>query len=127
MYSVGKNQLVRNLCKLAAHHCSYTKQPCDCKFITEDGDVGQLTKTGSGCPELTVAAMIISQMSALQFAELAKSADINIHEDSVSVIETIKEFQEKRNIKNMRAGTTQTIDLEVTTKVPVGSFRKGSL
>lgn len=118
MYGIGKNQLVRNLCKIAAHSCAYSKQPCDCKFMTDGGDVTPMSEAGSGCPELTVAAMIISQLSEAQFAELAEAAGIIINEDSVDVIQTIAKFQEKRFPIKLKGDFLDEIIAESTEKNP---------
>jgi hypothetical protein len=96
MFGIGKNKLVRNLCRLAAHHCSYSKQPCDCKYINDTASIATMSEQGSGCPEITMAAMLLSQLSAEQFATLAKQAGVTLDEDGVDVVSLIVSFQEQR-------------------------------
>jgi hypothetical protein len=97
MNGIGKNQLVRSLCRLAAHHCSYSKQPCDCKYIQEDTtNIASMSEEGSGCPELTVAAMLISQLSTIQYEDLCKKSGVTISEETADVLCLIADFQKKR-------------------------------
>jgi hypothetical protein len=97
MNGIGKNQLIRNLCKLAANHCSYTRQPCDCKYMDDSNqNVGNLSEQGSGCPELIMASMLLSQLSAEQFSDLCKKAGILVLDDGVDVIHLISKFQQER-------------------------------
>lgn len=103
MNGIGKNQLIRNLCKLAAYHCSYTKQPCDCKYMNDSNiNVGNLSEEGSGCPELIMASMLLSQLSAEQFSDLCKKAGILILDDGIDVINLISTFQQER-FKNFQS------------------------
>ena len=98
MNSPTKDNLVKALCKLSAALCSYTKQPCDCKFIKdEDDSVGEGHENGSGCPETMIAAELIAHMNQQEFKTIAQRAGINIgyEPDPVDTFQMKKKFQEE--------------------------------
>lgn len=80
MNGIEKNHLVKSLCKLAAAHCCYIGKSCDCKYI-EDYDPAKITGEKSGCPELTMAATLISHMTDQEFLAIAHRAGITIIKD----------------------------------------------
>ena len=85
MNGVNKKQLVNALCRLSATLCAYTKPPCDCKFMQDDTDhIATHSESGSGCPEITEAAVILAQMSEQEFLALAKRAGVYVHEETRS-------------------------------------------
>src|SRR5574343_573415 len=104
MNCVEKERLVRSLCKLAAKLCSYSKQPCDCKFISDDADIKTIatgSESGSGCPEIASVAQLIAHMTDQEFYSLAERAGLSIFskdqfEQPINVFQLINSFQEDR-------------------------------
>lgn len=113
MNGVSKKQLVNALCRLSATLCAYTKQPCDCKYMQEDDNhIASGSESGSGCPEITMAAVILAHMSEQDFLALTKRSGISIHEDkdlqTPDVFGMIKKFQEQR-FENMQLKNIQQV------------------
>lgn len=117
MFGTTKDRLINGLSKLAANLCSYTKQPCDCKYIGDQTEnIARGSERGSGCPETTMAALLIANMTNQEFLTIARRAGISITEDDdlkvPNVFEMIKEFQEaKWKFK-------PEVDVKKTTKLP---------
>lgn len=105
MFGIKKELLVTNLCKLVAANCAYSKQPCDCKYmIHEDDKVSRFSEKGNGCPETTMAAVLIAHMTEQEFQSIAKRAGITISDDqtpAMNVFKIIESFQAERNEKNI--------------------------
>ncbi len=107
MFGIKKELLVKNLCKLVASRCVYSKQPCDCKYMIHDDDnVSQFSEIGNGCPETTMAATLIANMTEQEFNSIARRAGITISdstEPAIDVFKMIGEFQEKRHAVKIAA------------------------
>lgn len=82
MFGIKKEWLVKSLCKLAASHCGYMKQPCDCKYMPEDGS--KFHSETTGCPEITMAATLIANMTTQEFLTVAKRGGIIISDNEES-------------------------------------------
>ncbi len=82
MNGLERDRLADNLSKIKTAYCSYSAQPgdpCDCKFIPEDGGyVRYKLECYCGCPEISQAAAMIRAMSKKDFARLAKKAKVNL-------------------------------------------------
>src|SRR5574339_590404 len=105
MNSSDKEQLVKALCRLSANLCSYSKKPCDCKFMQdEDKHIASGSERGSGCPETMIAAMLLAHMTEQEFLAIARRAGITITKDDdlkpLDVPALVNKFQEERWEKN---------------------------
>jgi hypothetical protein len=79
-----REQLITSLKRIQKRLCSYTKQPCDCKFMrNEDTDICNGHENGSGCPELFVVIQLLEIMSSNEFVKIAKRAKMYNYFDDV--------------------------------------------
>jgi hypothetical protein len=106
MNGISKENLVKNLCRLAANLCAYIRQPCDCKFMKyDDAHIANGSEAGSGCPELTMAALMFAHMTKQEFLALARKSGVSIQEDDAEIPDIfgmIHQFQEKRMSKDRK-------------------------
>lgn len=84
MFGIERDKLVKSLCKLAVSRCGYLGNKCDCKYMSEDD---KSNPEATGCPEIMMAAQIISNMTTQEFFSLTKRADITISEAPSSVLD----------------------------------------
>lgn len=101
MFGIAKDRLIKGLARLVAKSCSYTKQPCDCKYMQDDDNhINPGSERGSGCPEMTMAAMLIAHMTNQEFSTITRRAGIQITEEAdlkaPDVLGMIAKFQEAR-------------------------------
>jgi hypothetical protein len=100
MNGISKESLVKNLCRLAANLCAYVRQPCDCKFMQDkDENIANGSESGSGCPEISVAATMLAHMSKQEFLALARKAGVTVDDEDRTVPDVygmIRQFQEER-------------------------------
>ncbi len=108
MFGVNKEKLIKSLCRLSASLCSYTKQPCDCKYIDDSiTTIATRSEKGSGCPETTLAALLIAHMTRQEFDTIAHRAGIEIGDEAFKapdVLGMISKFQEEKQIKRICSG-----------------------
>jgi hypothetical protein len=78
MFGINKDRLVTNLRKVQKALCSYSAQPCDCKYGAQNA--GKLTEEGPGCPEVTMASELIKHMTQKEFERICKRANITVYE-----------------------------------------------
>jgi hypothetical protein len=131
MNGVNKDNLIKAMCRLAANLCSYTKQPCDCKYMQDsDKNIGRGSESGSGCPEITMAASILAQMTNQEFMTIAKRAGINISDDvhvPPDVFGMIRQFQDQRWEKMRAVPTVSKKKINTKSAYVPGKLPKGSL
>jgi hypothetical protein len=114
MNGIRKEELVKILCKLSAALCSYTKQPCDCKFATDsDTNIGRGSERGSGCPETAVAAQLIAHMTTQEFYAIAERAKINIADEPEPPVIDVWELKSKLQEKKWEESVTRAKNMLV--------------
>ena len=72
MFGIKRNQLTSSLKKISKSVCCYMGDNCDCKYLSEDSDVGSGETTG--CPETKLAAAILDGMTDEEYEKFLKKA-----------------------------------------------------
>lgn len=80
MFGITKKHLAEGLDRIQKALCSYTRQPCDCKYGATRP--GQGSEEGPGCPEVSMARELIKAMTPFEFARLCKRAHVRVVDDA---------------------------------------------
>lgn len=79
-----RDQYLKNLRRIQKKLCSYTGQPCDCKFIQDkDIEICRGSENGSGCCEIFMAIYLIGSMTPSEFKKISKRAKMNEFFDDI--------------------------------------------
>lgn len=93
------NHILKVLRDIQQGLCAYRGDRCDCKFGGQN--IGKLTETGNGCPEMRTAIWALEESQVLieKARQLASVADdwhlpvVEIDGEMVSTISLMKEFE----------------------------------
>lgn len=80
MFGISKDRLCNSLQMIRKKLCSYSHQPCDCKYINDNmkaSDICNGHENGSGCPEVSMAYAIINAMTDSEFNKICDRTKIS--------------------------------------------------
>jgi hypothetical protein len=107
MFGVGKEQLVKALCRISARSCGYIGHRCDCKYMQDSEADEYVLMSGetSGCPETRMAATLLNTLTTQEFYALAARAGIQVslpEEKEVNISSLMTKFQDDRRANMIR-------------------------
>jgi hypothetical protein len=101
MFGVGKEQLVKALCRISSRMCGYIGHGCDCKYMqdSEASDYVLMSGETSGCPETMMAATLLNALTTQEFYALAGRANVQVslpEEKEIDISSLMNKFKDAR-------------------------------
>ena len=84
MFGIKQSRLIKSLDALQVTRCSYyqlqemplEKRRCDCKYLREDDTNVEMGEYGNCCPEISLAYLLLKELSEEEYLDLAKRAGV---------------------------------------------------